>query len=222
MLGVVFGLGPFSNDGVQEIDSGPQESIVSQNTEAYTVTVTIPTVQNKQTQAVAQYSISQQNQFVLDAQQAYKQNQDQTEEYPWNQYSLTIDYEKYETAEGYLSYVVNEYLYTGGANGLQLVTSFNYDKNGEKITLGNIVPQENRDALLETLKVRLFSVNNISPEDSGVFADSIRELTFSDLEHFYITDTDLVLAFQEYDVAPGAAGAVRISLPRSSYISLQE
>jgi predicted transcriptional regulator len=68
----------------------------------------------------------------------------------------------------------------------------------------------------------LFSKNykeqmqGMQPGSDSVFAPDIDALTFDSFTRFYVTDTDVAVLFNEYDVGPGALGAIRVTVPRAT------
>lgn len=186
---------------------------ISEETAAYTIDGTYPGGGARESKRVAAYMLEQAERFRQQAAAARA-------EFPASpQHALSITYETHE-AYGYTSYVVDEYHYTGGASGMQRIRTFVFDADGRETVLGHIVPEGRREALVAAVRAHLYAINGINREDGGPFVGSIEGLTFGDLEEFYLTEGELVIGFQEYDVAPGAAGAVRVRLPLSIYTDL--
>lgn len=227
ILVIVLGAGAFWLYSNRESDTpedggalgGEVASNLSTTTSAYEVQVAALPGNETGGDAVAAFIRAERARFIADAQGAYDEYLIELPPYPWRPYALAIEYER-TASTGYISYLVDEYVYTGGANGTQLVRSFNYGPDGTPITLADVIPAEKRSALLVELKSKLNEMNGTEGTGGDTFAGAIAELTFEDLEHFVLTDSEIVIAFQEYDVAPGAAGAVKVSLSRSTYSAI--
>lgn len=192
---------------VSEGNDRPSESIV-ESTDAYDVTARYPTLKTEEAQFVATFIQSETQEFIARAEEDIPQ----LREIGFSGgYVLDIDYTLYEVA-GVTSYVVSEYQYTGGANGNATLRTFVFDEDGELLELADVVPEGLRENLLAEVQAKLVS--------SGGFLDAVENLTFEDFENFYITETELVIGFSEYEVAPGAAGIVEVRLPIEAYVKL--
>lgn len=192
-----------------------EDGTIATSTDVYDIEISAPPGDKTGARDVVDYVGGQNSAFIADAEAAYEEYTDAGAEYPWRQYVLAIEHDTYEIG-GYTSYIVREYRYTGGANGIQLVETFTYDPDGERLSLADIVASESRDELVETLKEEL---HEILSGNNG-FSDAVDSLTFDALEHFYLTDTDIVIVFPQYDIAPGAAGVVEVPLPREMFSTI--
>jgi len=118
-------------------------------------------------------------------------------------YYLGISVEDYQT-DKYLFYLLNYDEYTGGANVNQYIRSIGLDKaSGDIIELSDVVDE---DLLMQELRAKLSAME----EDMYVFNGVSEEISFSDLNNFYIDGNNLVLVFSKYEMAPGAVGIVSI------------
>jgi hypothetical protein len=118
-------------------------------------------------------------------------------------YYLGISVEDYQTNK-YLFYLLNYDEYTGGANVNQYVRSIGLDKaSGDIIELSDVVDE---DLLMQELRAKLLAME----EDMYVFSGVSEEISFSDLNNFFIDGNNLVLIFSKYEIAPGAVGIVSI------------
>jgi len=124
-------------------------------------------------------------------------------------YYLEISIEDYQT-DKYLFYLLNYSEYTGGANTNQYVRSIGLDKaNGDIIKLSDVVDEY---LLMEKLRTELLAME----EDMYVFSGVSEEISFSDLNNFYIDGNNLVLVFSKYEIVPGTAGIIRIEFDIST------
>jgi hypothetical protein len=185
----------------------PSEQVV-ESTDAYEIEVRYPTTGTPEAEQVADFIQREMESFVSQAERDVPELRDIGFS---GTYALHLDYNVYEVG-GITSYVVDEYQYTGGANGIATLHTFVFDASGEELELEDAVAAENREGLVSVVQSKL--------EEKGGFPDIIAELTFTDFTTFYVTDTELVIGFSEYEVAPGAAGIVEVRVPREEYITL--
>jgi hypothetical protein len=120
---------------------------------------------------------------------------------------------QYFQHENSVSYFLQKYEYTGGANGITVVKTFVFNKNGNQLSLDDVVganPSQ-KQAFLQSVKNKLLAKSS----DVGVFKDIVNKLTLNDLDNFYLTDSGIMVAFSQYNVAPGSAGIVTVVVPYS-------
>lgn len=201
------------DESVLDAPNQIEDAVRVEKTDAYELEIRLPNEQIPQSASMRSAAQEHELHFVREAATAYAQYQ-ADKAYTWHPYQLSIGYEHY-TTDTYTFFVLNEYYYTGGANGTQVAYSFGYAGSTE-VSLRDIIKPAIQQTVLQLVKADLYAQNGITASDNHIFGDAIAELTFNDLEYFYLTDTELVLLFDEYDVAPGALGAVRVRIPRSA------
>ena len=129
-------------------------------------------------------------------------------------YQQDVSVTAYENGE-YTSYYAEDYRYTGGANGNTTVRTFIFDEPGLEVS-EQIILADQQGAFLAAVKDELRQ-RDFAQNDT--FGGIIDELSFNNL-NFYLNESDeIVVAFSEYAVAPGAAGVVKVSLPQEPYIA---
>lgn len=150
-------------------------------------------------------------QYVLDEVDSFQKNvtEDVMEVAPTRQNIYKNDYKIFIT-DKYVSYKVSSYIYRGGANGIALVKTFVFTKDGAPVTLDEFVPNDKRDLVFQKVEEGIRKVNGVEKGEDPEF-----EVAYGDIANFYITKDALVIAFDEYSVAPGAAGVVTIKVDRS-------
>ncbi|TDQ42723.1 PdaC/SigV domain-containing protein [Aureibacillus halotolerans] len=123
-------------------------------------------------------------------------------------YALYIDATLQQTGD-FHSVVFSNYEYTGGANGIQTVKSYNFldaDK-GQMFTLPQITSDREK---INQLLQKAFKEN---PEN--YFPEVVEKYEgIQDNQAFSLSDDYLTVYFSKYDVAPGVFGANSIQLPR--------
>lgn len=137
-------------------------------------------------------------------------------------YSLTSDYEVVTDSSRYLCIRVNTTLIM--ASGTEFVKIFTIDKTtGETVSLNQLFhndPDYKKKIsanIIEQMEAQMAADENVKyfhgAEDVG------EEYNFKEItgeESFYFNkDGQLVIAFDEYDVAPGYMGAVEFAIPKS-------
>lgn len=134
-------------------------------------------------------------------------------------YSLTSNYEVVTDSEQYLSLRINTTLAMG--SGTQYVKIFTIDKKtGEILTLDSLfkdVP-DYKEKISQNIKKQM---EDQMAADENIFyfyhsenpEDDFKGITGE--ESFYFNQTgELVIAFDEYEVAPGYMGAVEFTIPK--------
>lgn len=147
-------------------------------------------------------------------------------------YEFQIDYDTFfSKAYQSKSYLFTSYEYTGGANGNAHVQSFNFDKSGiiQIETILNL--EENRDIEL----TKLLASEAEKSKDwihsemlyQGLGLAYLKEdgktldlqkcqcdgfLFASNFNHFIIEDKGITFYFDEYQIAPGAAGITQVTI----------
>lgn len=102
--------------------------------------------------------------------------------------------------------------YTGGAHGLPYIFGMNFDReSGRELTLA--------DALALTGKTLAQVAIDAKATLTRQLGDDILDISGADADSqnyasFYITKNDVIFIFQPYQVAPYAAGAPEVAIPR--------
>jgi hypothetical protein len=124
--------------------------------------------------------------------------------------------------EQYVSFLFSIYYFAGGAHGNDVLDTFNYDVAEQReLYIGDLLGHS-KDALQ---KISQISAKDILgqlasqgwKEDEGLkqmVAEGAKP-TVSNYKEFTFDDYNLTIYFQRYQVAPGAAGTVRVKIPRS-------
>lgn len=133
-------------------------------------------------------------------------------------YSLTSDYEVVTDSEQYLSLRINTTLAMG--SGTQYVKIFTVDKKtGEILTLDSLFKDtpDYKEKISRNIKEQM-EAQMAADENIVYFLNSeVPESDFKGItgeESFYFNESgELVIAFDEYEVAPGYMGAVEFTIP---------
>ena len=186
-----------------------EDTIQNYTSPAYSIEITLPDVRAPFVAHLYERVEAMRDVFMHEAEVAFRAHDSSL--YDWQPHVLGMGYETYVRGD-YTWYVLSAYQYIGGANGMQMTETFGYDASGRMLDIHDVVPNEQHIRLLALVQQKLYTLNGVSREGGDVFAEAIAALTISDLTRFYMTDTELTLLFDEYDVAPGVFGVVRIPI----------
>lgn len=107
----------------------------------------------------------------------------------------------------FVSVLEEQYTYTGGAHGMTVRTGRNYDVLLEKeLALGDLFSEEGWQEALNNYMHRL------EEEHAEEYAQLWSEPKVKDNQDFYITDEDLVLFYQPYELSYYARGFVEFPI----------
>lgn len=107
----------------------------------------------------------------------------------------------------FISAVEEQYTYTGGAHGMTLRKTRNIDTIAQReIMLGDLFAEE---GYKETLERMIRELREKHPDE---YAELWAEPVINQDQDFYITDTDLVIYYQPYELSYYARGFVEFPL----------
>lgn len=103
--------------------------------------------------------------------------------------------------------VMSVYTYTGGAHGSSSYKVVNSNKADDKIlSLSDIVKAEQKEAFTKLVKDEL---GRLQVEGTiAVFPEDVKNLKFDSFENWSLTSENLTIYFDQYEVGPGALGAL--------------
>jgi len=194
------------------------DTTISDTNEFYDILATYPKEIRDKTSIMEKYILSTVNrkkeEWKIDG-PLYKEERNISIQYPdrsITKYELNIQYDKYNSIEkDTVSYVVKSYEFTGGAHGNVGISTYVYDKNG-LIDIRDIlnINNENRNDLISMLKNKLkINLNELYNEEMLNSGLSINNYNF---ENFVVLDGGIKFIFEQYQVAPYAAGFPEVLL----------
>lgn len=135
--------------------------------------------------------------------------------YPFHEYELSVVFTVTDNERSVLSLYLDEYIYTGGANGTteRASDSFNMLK-GRRIEPAELFPiGKNYAAVIEDEVIRQIG-DDIKYKDGNYF-DDYKNLVkeYFDPKNFYLTPSSLAVYFQEVTIAPHSSGIVVFEIP---------
>ena len=137
--------------------------------------------------------------------------------YP-REYDLNISYDKGEIDNNIVSVVFNVYNFEGGAHGESYFIPLNYDiKNKKEIALADLFPNQ-KDYLqkisayctADLTKQLTKALGNLDGTDLAGGAGPVAD----NFQYFLINKNNIVFYFPQYQVAFGAAGSFKVTMPR--------
>ena len=130
----------------------------------------------------------------------------------------TIDFEgKYIKSRTTESVIINQYVYTGGANGLTIYKVFTISSSdGSLLPLSYMIKPSEQDVFTAYVKKSLINWRPEGSTTTVVFPDDVNSLTFASFTDWSLDDKFLTLYFDQDSIAPGAVGAVAYPLPLTS------
>ncbi|SDL81785.1 DUF3298 and DUF4163 domain-containing protein [Sediminibacillus halophilus] len=158
--------------------------------------------------------------IIVQAKQA--QNDTIQENRPFNPYELKIDYNLKNTDQ-ILSFTITTYSYTGGAHGITATDYYNIDlKTNQKLVLKDLFKENSnyRETIDQEIHRKIKEQENAEegsyfhPDDLFTGASAFQGI--SDDQSFYIENGNLVIAFAQYEIAPGYMGEPAFHIPLST------
>lgn len=145
---------------------------------------------------------------------------------PAMQYNMYIDYARYNSSKlGTVSYVMQNYDFTGGAHGNTAIKTFTFNESGSVNIADVLTLDETTTAKLTSLiKTKLMAdIGDYTDADmlrDGLdctfYKDSAEQLCNSsavmdNLQNFYITDEGVTFVFGQYQIAAYVAGMPEVT-----------
>lgn len=127
-------------------------------------------------------------------------------------YSAVINYKVLSKDNNLLSMYVDYYQYTGGAHGNTVRKSYNIDLNTGKVLDLKDIFKGNLDyksIIDKAIK------NEISKNPAAYFSEDCKGIL--DNQCFAIENGNLVIYFQQYEIAPYASGIPQFNIPLSDF-----
>jgi len=123
----------------------------------------------------------------------------------------------------YLSFVIKIYYFTGGAHGNEEIYAFNYGMLAKKEININDFLDSSQEALK---KISEISAQNIMSQLQSIGwkeDDNLKGMVnqgtapvFENFKNFNFNNYNLIIYFQKYQVAPGAAGSLTVTISRKT------
>ncbi len=143
----------------------------------------------------------------IEVQAAESAREAQQNGWPIRTHQLFIESDLKTSNEAFLSFTITYYTYTGGANGMTVVSCFNIDKKANKpIHLTDLFPTgADYKAVINSEITKQIELRS-QDENQMFFEGGMGFKGISDSQDFYVKDNELVIIFPKYEIAPGAMG----------------
>lgn len=122
----------------------------------------------------------------------------------------------------YLSFMVHVYYFSGGAHGNEEVDAFNYDVAAAKELCLNDFLDFSQEALEKIAKLSAQDIAHQLAYMNGKENEFVQEMikqgtvpVCSNFQNFNFDRNTLTIYFPKYQVAPGAAGVVTVTIPKT-------
>jgi hypothetical protein len=114
------------------------------------------------------------------------------------------------------SIIIDNYVYTGGANGDDSYKVFTASKStGKILSLSDIILSTKHDAFVAYMKKALANWRPEGGKYSVVFPEEVGALTFDSFSNFSLSSKNLIIYFDKFAIGPGVLGAVAFPVPLS-------
>ena len=175
--------------------------------------------------------------FNEDATEENKSNKEYANENPdieyyENTYSNNISVEVIRSDAKVFSFIVDDYLYQGGAHGMTGETAYIFDAaTGEQLTLSDFgdeatIKETAMNYIINTIDQSSQEAKDMLFQDDGIisgYEESIKEVFDGEVcPEYYIDNRGVVFLFQQYEIAPYAAGIIRFTVPYSEIEGFNE
>ncbi len=130
---------------------------------------------------------------------------------PVANYNITIKGTK-ESSKKTDTVVLSMYTYTGGANGTELYYTITADKSGKLLMIDDVVKPEKQADFVKLVKNEVLKYGQ--GELGMIFPEAVAGISMETLNKWAFTEDGMKIYFDKYEVAPGAAGALSILLPK--------
>ncbi len=157
-----------------------------------------------------------------DAKDIYESNKASGYIYPPDIHNVQFDVMRNDAQ--YLSFYLMYYTYTGGAHGMHQDLAYTFDaKSGARIELKDLFKEE--VDYISVLNAKIFEeIETIAMDNEAVQGEYYNPYdgfeTIAQDQHFYLTDSSLVIFFDLYEIGPYAAGIPMFEIPLSDLESL--
>lgn len=135
--------------------------------------------------------------------------------YPVKPFGIYVNYNIHFCSKDILSLTLDEYSYEGGAHGMTERKSYNISlKNGKELSYKDLFKNDDNWKKIISDKVK----REMTANKDIYFEDSIKNFsTIKDNQPFYIEKDNIVIYFEQYDIAPYAAGIREFRIPLKEF-----
>lgn len=135
--------------------------------------------------------------------------------YPIHQFEAYVDFTVTYNQNCALSIYFDQYEYTGGAHGLTIRSSDTWDlQASRRMELSDFFPHQ-KDDKEYIIQLITKQIETQIAEGNAMYFDNYEQLVYNSFKanNFYLSKEGLVIYFQQYDIAPYAAGLPTFVIP---------
>lgn len=154
------------------------------------------------------------NALFQDAKNTYEFNK--SNGYPIMVYEAIYTYNITYNQNNIISLYSDQYIYSGGAHGLTTRQSQNWNMQCGKEILLNEVYKNNPYFMLNILKSINNQIENEIQNGTNQYFDNYCKLvleTFNPKQFYITSNSELIIFYQQYDIAPYSSGIPTFSIP---------
>lgn len=142
-------------------------------------------------------------------------------ENPEEPFTFLASWDSAQLNNTYLSLVIKIYYFTGGAHGNEEIHAFNYDMlQNKKIEIKDFFDSA-QEALKRISQISTQDIKSQLQSQGWKEDDNLKEMVnqgtaplFKNFQNFNFDSYNLIIYFQRYQVAPGAAGSLTVTISR--------
>lgn len=206
-------------------DQGSQPEVVSQSSQGTNrylswdlVTPQVSGLESRRAERIINKELTQtvsgfRKNLLDEAKKAYRESM--KPEYPFRPFQAQTVYQVHTLNPDLLSLTMDMYQYTGGAHGMTVRKSFNYNlKTGKMLGYQDLFK-----ACVNYKEVIVHHVRDQIIKNPNVYFKEAMETVkgFTDEQPFYITPKGIVVVYGLYEIAPYAAGIQEFLVPFSAF-----
>jgi len=140
---------------------------------------------------------------------------------PQQPFEFLASWQSAQLNNTYLSLVIKIYYFSGGAHGNEEIHAFNYDMVKKKKIRMDDFFESSQDALKKISKISAEDITGQLQSQGWREDDSLKEMVregtaplFKNFKNFNFDSQSLIIYFQRYQVAPGAAGSIIVRIAK--------
>ncbi|KGM95113.1 hypothetical protein Z968_09940 [Clostridium novyi A str. 4552] len=142
--------------------------------------------------------------------EAAKKNKDKSikENYEFLPYLAYTNFKVFTLNDDFVSFYIDYYEFTGGAHGSTFRKSYNIDlKTGKVLNLHDVL----KDIPNYKETINKYIYDEISQKPEVYFIDSFKGI-YGDIS-FNLDEKNLIIYFQQYEIAPYSSGIIQFKIP---------
>lgn len=159
------------------------------------------------------------NQFFTDYFKMLTLKEKEKSDYPALPWTLEIQGEVKSITENFISYELNHFTFVGGAHPLSGVNYFNFNPATGKVLNLKDIFKEGFDSELDKLIEKYFRTTyNLKPDQP--LTEILFENHISHNNNFLLLPDGIEFCYNQYEIAPYAAGILKVRIPKSDLLNL--